>query len=180
MVLRSYWDYVWHKLNPITRRAPLKQSSTLVAASWCGDVFHWQGLENWSQLRKRWMVLNIEKFLKKTCFSLPDICNWDRGSGQWPSAYCQSNSLRRNVSVCWNGLCNPQIPNLIKNLWHDLKIPAEKQNTSNLKELEHEGQAKVPVARCSKRLAAVVIAKFMHTQAFFFVCFISCLFYISK
>lgn len=37
----------------------------VVAASCCGDVFHRQGLGNWSELKERWMALNTERFLRQ-------------------------------------------------------------------------------------------------------------------
>ena len=64
----------------ITPRTPSPQWSMVVATSCCMDVFHRQGLGNWLELKEWWMALNTGKFLRETCFSLPEIWDWDGGS----------------------------------------------------------------------------------------------------
>ena len=64
----------------ITLTTPSPQWSVVVAASCYGDVFHRQGLGNWSELMEWWTALNTGKFLRETCFSLPEIWDWDGGS----------------------------------------------------------------------------------------------------
>ena len=71
----------------ITPRTPSTQWSMVLAASCCGDVFHRQGLGHWSEFKEWWVALNTGKFLRETCFSLPEIWDWDGGSpstGQRP------------------------------------------------------------------------------------------------
>ena len=57
----------------IIPRTSSPQWSMVVAASCCGDVFHRQGLGNWSELKEWWMALNTGKFLRETCLSSRDL-----------------------------------------------------------------------------------------------------------
>ena len=110
--------------TPLTPRTLSPQWSMVVAASCCGDVFHQQGLENWSDLKEWWIVLNTGKFLRETCFSLTEIWDWEGGS---PSSRTMTLSillkqhlsgLRGNLNVLeWSGL-SPDL-NPIENLWYD-------------------------------------------------------------
>ena len=74
----------------ITLRTPPPQWSMVVAASCCGDVLHHQGLGNMSELKVWWMALNTWKFLRETCFSLPEIWDWD---GDSPSSRTMTLSI---------------------------------------------------------------------------------------
>jgi hypothetical protein len=46
---------------------------TTRTTSCCEDVFHRQVLGNWSKLKESWKEVNTGKFLRETCFSLPEI-----------------------------------------------------------------------------------------------------------
>ena len=143
--------------NP-TPHHPEKTIPMVVAASCYWDVYPQQGQGNWSEL-KGWMVLNTGKFLRETCFSLPEIWGWDGGS---PSSRTLSillnqhlSGLSGNIYMSWNGLIKAQTSIPIENLWYDLKIAVHQRNPSNLKELEQfclEEWANIPVARCAKHI----------------------------
>ena len=65
-------EYAISGANPtplITPRKPSPQWSLVGTASCYRDVFHQQGLGNWSELEEWWIPLNTRKFLRET--SLP-------------------------------------------------------------------------------------------------------------
>jgi hypothetical protein len=146
----------------------------VVAASCSGDVFHWQGLDNWSELKEWWMVLNTGKFLRETCLSSRDLRLVRRFTFQQDNDpnYIAKATLEWFKGKHLNVLEWPsQSPDLspIENQWYDLKISVHQQNPFSLKELEQfclEEWAEISVARCAKlietypkRLAAVISAK---------------------
>jgi hypothetical protein len=124
----------------ITLRTPSPQWSMVVAASFCGDVFHRQRLGNWSEL-KEW-----------------GIWYWDGGT---PSSRIMTLSILvkqhkwfkgKHVNVLEWPTQSPDV-SPIENLWYDLNIAVHQRNPSILKELDQFGLEweKIPVARCAKR-----------------------------
>ena len=57
--------YVWRRTSHHAENTTPTVKHGVVAASCCGDVFHRQGLGNWSELKERWMALNTERFLRQ-------------------------------------------------------------------------------------------------------------------
>jgi hypothetical protein len=102
---RKWKRYVWHKPNtshhPEDTIPTMKHGGASIIA--VGDVFYRQGLGNWSELKEWWMALNTRKFLRETCFSLPDISSSIlRPQSNWESVvWCKDCWTRAGTHPIW-------------------------------------------------------------------------------
>lgn len=104
-------ESAWRPRNPPHRSEALCRSgwcwksylsswSLVVAASYCGNVFHKQWLGNWSELKENtWKKQNIEHYFRGILWSLLDILDWARvhaGQWHWTLYWCSSLLVKKN------------------------------------------------------------------------------------